>query len=358
MPAKFNTSAFRSSLLRWYRRHYRPLPWRPRPRKNLGDEGQVNPYHVLVSEFMLQQTQVATVIPYFHRFVRALPTVAALARTDDQRVLLLWQGLGYYRRAINLHRAAQTITRDHGGRVPNDLDALLSLPGVGRYTAGAIASIAFGSRVPAVDGNAARVLSRVYGMADADPLRLRELAEALLPARRCGDFNQALMEVGATVCQPRGPQCDVCPVRRYCRGRGGAIGNGRVPKAAPRDVVHHVLAVECGGRYLLQQRRATGLWARLWQMPTIELDFGVALSPDQLCNRFTAILGAAIPRPKKLGQFVHLTSHRRITFALSLVNCPRRPPRLRQWRALDDLHDLPISAAQKRIVGLLTANAI
>lgn len=357
MTAALNIAAFRRSLLAWYRRSYRPLPWRPRPRKNSCDDArQANPYHVLVSEFMLQQTQVATVVPYFRRFVRTFPTVAALARADEQHVLLLWQGLGYYRRATNLHRAAQTIMRDHGGKVPNTVVGLLSLPGVGRYTAGAIASIAFGRRAAAVDGNVARVLSRLAGMTDRR--RTWELAENLVPRTAPADFNQALMDLGATLCLPRRPRCRACPVRGYCVAQGAAKRGCGMRKATPHSVTHHLLALRCGSKYLFQQRPARGLWAKLWQMPTVELDGQGLLSPAALGRRFTAILGVAVRRPKRFGEFVHLTSHRRITFVLWLAHAPRPCPRLGRWRFLEDLADLPMSAAQRRVLRLLASPAI
>ncbi len=207
---------FRRALLAWYGRHRRDLPWRLDP---------PNAYATLVSEFMLQQTQVATVIPYFDRFMRRFPTVQSLARARIDSVLPYWAGLGYYRRCHHLHAAAKAIVREHGGRVPQDVEVLRSLPGVGAYTAGAVASIAFGVRAPAVDGNVRRVLARVIGATHFDTSgaqggstqqRLVALAERLVPAKRPGDFNQALMELGATVCSPRTPQCGSCPVRRLC----------------------------------------------------------------------------------------------------------------------------------------------
>lgn len=309
-----------------------------------------NPYHILVSEFMLQQTQVATVVPYFRRLVRAWPTVAALARARQQTVLLHWQGLGYYRRAVNLHRAARVIVREHGGRVPDTVEALLSLPGVGRYTAGAIASIAFGRRVAAVDGNVARVLSRLAGAAQNDHKRLWELAEELVSPRHPGQFNEGLMELGATVCLPRRPRCEACPVRRYCLAKGTATGSRRTPKAPPRGVTHHVLALQSGAQFLFQQRAAQGMWAKLWQMPTVELNDERALDGAQLRRRWTSLVGAAISEPVKVGQVGHVTSHRRIRFVVWAARC-REPRAARgQWRRANQLFDLPVSVAQKRIM--------
>ena len=203
--------AFRETLLRWYRRHRRSLPWR----------GTRDPYRVWVSEIMLQQTRVETVRDYYRRWLREFPTLAALARAPVARVLKLWEGLGYYSRARNLHRAARQIR----GRVPETVAELQQLPGIGRYTAGAIASIAFGQRAPVVDGNVARVFTRVFARTD----RHWELAEVLLPSRNCGDFNQALMELGALVCLPVQPRCEKCPLRGVCR-RGQLPARRRPPR--------------------------------------------------------------------------------------------------------------------------------
>src|SRR6266852_396195 len=202
------------SLLAWFDRHRRDLPWR-RSR---------DVYHIWVSEVMLQQTQVATVIPYFKRFLEAFPTLADLAAAEEGDVLRLWEGLGYYRRARDLHRAAQRVVADHGGRIPQEPALLASLPGIGRYTLGAILSQAFDRRLPILETNSQRVLCRLFGRR-CDPRRgqarrwLWEIAESLLPARRVGAFNQALMELGALVCTPAVPRCGACPVRALCAAR-------------------------------------------------------------------------------------------------------------------------------------------
>src|SRR5271169_3793142 len=190
-------AAFHRDLLRWYRRHHRKLPWR----------ATREPYRIWVSEIMLQQTRVETVRPYYIRWLRAFPTVQALARAADDRVLKLWEGLGYYSRARNLHRAAQIVVRDYEGQLPRTAEGLLKLPGIGRYTAGAIASIAFGERAPLVDGNVARVFARIFAVrgnvkSPRTQQSLWTLAEDLLPDTGPGDFNQALMELGALVCTP------------------------------------------------------------------------------------------------------------------------------------------------------------
>ena len=205
---------FRRRLLAWFARHRRDLPWR----RNR------DPYSVWLSEVMLQQTQVATVVPYYERFLAHYPHVHALAAAGERDVLRLWEGLGYYRRARQLHRAAQRIVAEHGGEFPRDLDAVRSLPGIGRYTAGAIVSIAFDLPAPILEANTIRLLTRLLGY-DGDPLGaagqalLWQTAAALLPRREAGNFNQALMELGSLVCTPRGPDCPSCPVQTLCAAR-------------------------------------------------------------------------------------------------------------------------------------------
>lgn len=243
-PATVN--AFRQTLVRWYHRHKRPLPWR-----DIHD-----PYRTWVSEIMLQQTRVETVLDYYRRWLREFPTIRSLARAPESRVLKMWEGLGYYSRARNLHRAAKLIRQ-----VPSNVDALLQLPGIGRYTAGAIASIAFGQRAPIVDGNVARVFARVFARED----RHWEIAEQLLPATGCGDFNQALMELGALVCVPVNPRCEACPLRPVCATRSDA--RPRRKTKTLRRVTEDVVYVTRAGKVLLRQRPATGLLAGLWELP-------------------------------------------------------------------------------------------
>lgn len=258
---------FRRDLLRWYRRHHRQLPWR----------ATRDPYRIWVSEIMLQQTRVETVLPYYARWLRAFPTMHALARAKADRVLKQWEGLGYYSRARNLHRAAQTVVREYSGKLPRTAEGLRQLPGIGRYTAGAIASIAFGERVPLVDGNVARVFSRVFALtANVKTPRTMEalwqLAEKLLPARNPGDFNQALMELGALVCTPANPRCEVCPMRRVCvaraRGLVDQLPNRGRPTTAERVVVSAAL-VRRNGSLLMQRRPERGLLAGMWELPTL-----------------------------------------------------------------------------------------
>ncbi len=208
-----NTIDFRRSLLGWYRSNRRDLPWRV-AQKN-PQSATPDPYHVLVSEAMLQQTQVATVIPYFNRFMASYPTLRDLAKANEQEILRLWQGLGYYSRARNLWGTAKILVEEKNGNIPATVDELLKLPGIGRYTAGAIASLAFEKRAPILDGNVARVLSRLDGSTGCTSGASRESlwrrAEELLPKKRVGDFNSALMELGATICTPRAPSASCVP---------------------------------------------------------------------------------------------------------------------------------------------------
>ena len=238
-------------LIGWFVENQRSLPWR----------ASYDPYHVWISEIMLQQTQVETVVPYFERWMAALPNVTALAAADEQRVLSLWAGLGYYSRARNLMEAARILVRDHRGRVPADYEALRSLPGIGPYTAGAIMSIAFSQAYPVVDGNVRRVLSRIYGWEDDIPRRLWEAAEKLVHRAEPRAINQAVMELGATVCSFRSPRCLVCPVQEEC----AAYKTGKqavIPpvKKRPETVRMQLFAIvqEKSGRHLMKHSR--GFW--------------------------------------------------------------------------------------------------
>jgi A/G-specific adenine glycosylase len=244
--------AFAKRLLDWYARHQRPLPWR-RTR---------DPYRLWVSEIMLQQTQVETVKPYYARWLRRFPTLKALAAAPQQEVLAAWEGLGYYARARNLHRAAQTVMREHAGRIPATVEGLLTLPGIGRYTAGAIASLAFGADAAVLDGNVKRVLARAFDYAEdvKSPRGERDLwalAESLVPSGRAGDYNQALMDLGATICTPRSPACRICPLLGLClaQRRGVQLERPVVKKRAA--LPRHTLAagvIRRRGRVHLLQR--------------------------------------------------------------------------------------------------------
>lgn len=257
------------ALLKWFDASKRDLPWRH----------ATDAYPIWLSEVMLQQTQVATVIPYYRRFLARFPTVTELANAPLDDVLSEWKGLGYYSRARNLHRAAKAIAEQHQGQVPSSAAALLELPGFGRYTAGAVASIAFNQPVALVDGNVARVLARLFAIEGATGEKLREAtlwakAAELVSTARPGDWNQALMELGATVCLPKGARCDECPVRPDCLAAARGLAEKiPAPKVrAPRKVLRWAVAVcERDGKLLLGRRPAKGLFGGLWELPSAEL---------------------------------------------------------------------------------------
>ncbi|MBQ3055633.1 MAG: A/G-specific adenine glycosylase [Oscillospiraceae bacterium] len=250
-------------LLRWYHENRRILPWRE----------EVSPYRVWVSEIMLQQTRVRAAIPYYERFLKELPTIQDLAEADDDLLKKLWEGLGYYSRVRNLKAAAVKVMEEFGGELPADYKRLQTLPGIGEYTAGAIGSIAFGLKVPVVDGNVLRVFSRIFAshldiMRPQSKTEFTRLAQEMLP-EETGDFNQSLMELGATVCVPNGaPLCEVCPVRDLCAAYGTPLAETlpvKTEKAARIKKEYTVLVYRCGDRYLVQKRPESGLLAGMWE---------------------------------------------------------------------------------------------
>lgn len=316
-----------------------------------------DPYRVLVSELMLQQTQVATVIPYFHRFMERLPTLAHLAEADEQTVLRLWQGLGYYSRARNLQKAARKVISEFGGQMPQDVDGLLQLPGVGRYTAGAIASIAFGRQAPILDGNVMRVLCRLDAIT-ADPRLpaqqriLWQRATDMVPAKRPGDFNSALMELGATVCTPRSPKCLLCPVRDHCEAATKGIAEQIPPpkKAVATPVERRVVyGVRSGDRWLIEQRPSEGRWASLWQFPTRPASDDAPTLPVRT-GRLHAV-----------GRVRHQLTHRsyifEVRYGVAADNAAMAVSAPYKWVHLADLAEHPMSKPQLTIATLLQKRA-
>ena len=300
---------FSRRLLRWYRIHRRELPWRAP--KTATPRECVDPYLVFISEAMLQQTQVATVVPFFKRFIERFPSFESLAAADEQEVLRCWQGLGYYSRARNLQKAAM-IVAEQG--LPRDVEGLLRLPGVGRYTAGAVASIAFGCRAPILDGNVVRVLCRLDAIVD-DPRepavrdRLWTRAAEVLPRRgECGDFNSALMELGAMVCTPRSPKCLVCPVNRSCEAYANGLQE-RIPLRRKRNptprVERFTFCIHHSNQWLIEQRPAIGRWAGMWQFITRPTSDATAL-PLKVC------------KIRPLMVIEHALTHRRYRFHVSV----------------------------------------
>jgi len=341
-----SSGALAGPLLKWYDRSKRDLPWRVAA-------GHPDPYHVLVSEAMLQQTQVATVVPYFHRFLAALPTIADLAAADEQIVLRLWQGLGYYSRARNLRKAAIAVMQQHNGRMPSDVELLLTLPGVGRYTAGAIASLAYDRRAPILDGNVVRVLSRLDAI-EHDPRspamqkRLWARAEEILPPKRAGDFNSALMELGATVCTPRNPQCLICPVAGQCLAYERQLQHVIPPPKKAKEtplLVRHVLCLrDSRGRFLVEQRPPTGRWAGMWQFIT------------RPTEDFSDVLRTSTPARTALGTVRHALTHRRYEFHASAASFDGVTDSEKwRWASPDELHHLPFSRPHLKIRALAEA---
>jgi len=268
-------------LLDWYASCARPLPWRR----------DTEPYHILVSELMLQQTRVETVIPYYERFLRALPDLQSLADADEETLLKLWEGLGYYARARSLQKAARVICGELGGRFPDTWEGVRALPGVGDYTAGAVLSIAFGKPVPAADGNVARVASRLAGISAsaADPAFRAQVAGALrgvYPAGACGEFTQSLMDLGAGVCLPGGaPRCGACPLAGLCRARRDGR-QGELPlktEKKPRPAAEKtVFLLRCGDRIAVRRRPEGGLLGGLWELPNADGALDAAAAAERL----------------------------------------------------------------------------
>lgn len=297
-------TTFADQMLCWYDEHRRILPWRENPL----------PYHVWLSEIMLQQTQVQTVIPYFTRFIAALPTISDLAEVELTQLHKLWEGLGYYSRADRLREAAQLLVANNNGLLPETYNELIKLPGIGPYTAGAIASIAFGERVCAVDGNVLRILSRITAYdgpinvaSTAKPLK--ELAQSLVPGHRPGDFNQSLMDLGANVCSANGtPHCERCPVKEHCKAQQQELTWLLPVKKAkkPRSIENHtIVIITSGSQVWIHQRPAKQLLAGLWEF----LDLPEQLSQEEVLNH-TKTRGLSPVSVSDFGCAKHLFTHK------------------------------------------------
>jgi len=345
----------REPLLNWYDANARDLPWR-RTR---------DPYSIWISETMLQQTRVDTVIPYYSRFLARFPDVASLAKADLESVYSLWTGLGYYSRARNLHSAAQSVIADWGGKLPDRAEALRELKGIGRYTAGALASIAFDREEPVVDGNVIRVLTRFLGIrADVGESKtvshLWDLAETLVLGPRPGDLNQALMELGATVCSPRSANCEACPLGKDCAAR--STGEVAVlPIKKKRTPVRRVEAaavwIERRGRVLGVRRPEGGLLGGLWELPGGELEIGEAPA-DGLRRCLAESLGLRVSGIEAAGSVQHLFSHRRLR--LHVFRAAKVSGRVKRsgfdahrWLAPSGLAALPHGGPTRKALALL-----
>jgi A/G-specific adenine glycosylase len=353
-----DVARLRRRLHRWYAAHRRRLPWR----------GTRDPYRVWVAEVMLQQTQVKTALPYYRRFIRQYPSLRQLARAERQAVLKLWEGLGYYGRAHNLHRAAALLA-ESGGRVPGRWEEFRRLPGVGDYIAAAVLSIAFGRPHAVVDGNVKRVLARLLALeapvnAAASRRIFQAQADRLLDRERPGDFNQALMELGALVCTPRVPCCRSCPLNRLCAARRGGTVALFPRRTASRPVPEVAVAagvVFKGGRLLITQRPPEGLLGGLWEFPGGRLRAGE--SPAQACAREIkeeVDLEVAVEEP--LTQVRHAYSHFRIH--LHVFRCRflsgrvrRKGPTAHRWIRIGEIDRFPFPAANRRFIPLLQQRA-
>lgn len=337
--------ALRRALLAWYARNRRDLPWR----------ATRDPYRVWVSEIMLQQTTVRAALPYYESFLQRFPTLQALAEEPEDEVLAAWSGLGYYHRARNLHRGAQHVAERHAGQFPRTLEAALAVPGVGLYTASAILSIARDTPLPVVDGNVRRVLARLFALAGPEYKRdgpFYNLAESLLDREHPGDWNQAVMELGATVCTPRRPGCPACPLRARCQARAAGRPEDFPETRARRATVDVTVAaalVQRDGRVLLARRPTGRLLDRMWELPQTPLDPEAA--PDlvrELRDRYglRVALGPLVVRAR------HAITHRRITLEgyRARLRSPLPESDRFRWATAEEAAALPVSSMTKKLL--------
>ncbi len=343
-------------LLIWYRRQSRPLPWRQ----------TCDPYRIWISEIMLQQTQVDTVIPYYQRFLEMFPDVVALADASLEQVLKAWENLGYYSRARNLHVAARMIVDAYGGKIPDTPEEIKTLPGIGPYSAGAILSIAYGKPLPAVDGNVRRILSRVFAirkpMDDArEQKNLVVLAATLIPVRHPGDFNQALMDLGATICRPKNPACSNCPIASVCRAQLAGLQSilpitRKAPAIPHRQAAAAVIRNACG-ELLVVKRPVSGLLASLWKLPGGFIDDAVDREAG-LKRSVKEELDISIRVGEKRASVDHVYTHFRITlhaYDCLLLKGILNPLGCQAWRwaSLADLQKLPLSKIDRMILAAI-----
>jgi A/G-specific adenine glycosylase len=355
IPAR-EAGKFRRRLLAWFSERKRDLPWRRTK----------DPYRVWLSEIMLQQTRVAAVVPYFDNFVARFPDVGALARARDEAVLSHWAGLGYYSRARNLHRAAKDIVTLHGGHFPREYEAAMALPGIGRYTASAVLSIAYGQALAVLDGNVARVLARIGAVrgnirAPARWQELEDTAQGLLAVDAPGDWNQAMMELGATLCAPKSPRCEDCPVARWCQARKLGL-TGQIPESRKkRATVHVTLAaavlVDPRGRTLLVRQTSSdaALFSRMWQFPALETTTNAASDLAKYLRKEFGVAMNDHMTPLKTAR--HAVTFRNIRLEPFLVSVARLPQMEGARKPiLKRLGNLPISNATRKIAGAAVAH--
>ncbi len=354
-PSSAARLRLRRRLLEWYDANRRDLPWR-RTR---------DPYAIWISEIMLQQTRVETVIPYYERFLLRFPDIESLANADLEDVYGAWTGLGYYSRARNLRSAAQTVVAEHGGQLPADAVTLQSLSGIGRYTAGALASIAFDRNEPVVDGNVIRVLARRFGIRDETTNklvvdRLWRLAGKLVRGPRPGDLNQALMELGATICTPRTPACGVCPLRRSCQAARAGDAEAlpvKAKKTKPLRIEAVAGWIERRGKVVVVRRPHGGLLGGMWELPGGTIEGGVK-PEDALRRHLAATLGLSLRRVESAGSVEHVFTHRRLR--LHVFRCGKPDGRVRRadlldhrWLSPSELSQLPHGGPTRKALALL-----
>ena len=339
-----------SKLLKWYRKHGRVLPWRGHP----------DPYAVWVSEIMLQQTRVEAVIPYFEKWMARFSTVKSLAQADEENVLNHWEGLGYYSRPRNLHKAAQMVVEKFGGKLPRSIDELRKLPGIGRYTAGAIASIAFGFDEPVLDGNLRRVYARLFNVdIPADSTEgekmLWNIANENLPKGKAGDFNQAMMDLGATICLPKNPRCLLCPLLGECEAQKLGVQEERPVlkrKAEVPHVVHAAAVIVNRGRALLAKRPSKGLLGGMWEFPNGEVTGDPAKG---LAKAIRAGYGLKVRAGEAVTTVEHAYSHFRVTvhaYRCELIETSKRENL--KWVKVSELNDLPMGKIDRQIARKLS----
>ncbi len=351
--------AFHRDLLAWFARNRRDLPWR----------NNRTPYRIWISELMLQQTRVDQVEPYFHRWTEKFPTLKKLAAAPLDDVLKMWEGLGYYSRARRAHETAKFIIRDCGGKIPDTFDGLLALPGIGPYTAAAIGSIAFGIDAAVVDGNVARVLARAFAFkrdtkSAAGKKQIQKWADELLPRGRAGEFNEAMMELGATVCLPRNPRCEICPLRKICRAFALGAQEKFPAKIAKKRIPHkHVGAAvitDSRGRFLIAQRNHDEMLGGLWEFPGGTLEPGETIE-ECIAREIREELGCEISVGKHLVSVKHAFSHFTMDLHAHLAKIIRGRPRAIdcaaiKWAKRDQLRRFAFGSADQKIISAIEAS--
>lgn len=330
------TSSIQKNLNSWYQKNKRDLPWR----------NTIDPYAIWISEIMLQQTRVDTVIDYWFRFLKKFPTVQSLAKATEEDVLTQWQGLGYYRRAKLLHKASKQIVSDYDGKLPTTQEELIKLSGFGAYTSGAVASIAFGEKVPCVDGNVIRVLSRIFATHEDVTSHAFDIAQHKDPS----SINQSLMELGAMICLPKNPKCLICPLQENCKAlQSNMIEQYPAPrkKTKIKNIYACALILQNKQKFLLQKRSSEGRWANMWEFPYFEFETRESRLKSFLQNQF--------PNAKNIqskGKVTHQLTHQNIEVEVfsATTDTKATPTKSKAWKK--DFSDIPTSVLAKKIAAL------